>query len=179
MSNIRSGFTLIEFLTVIVILAVVAGMVSIAIQGDPNRLLENSARKFIAEFNLVTEESALLGNEYGLQINDNAYRYLHWDQIKWQTPQDPAMATLLYFPDEITPELILDQNSVLYLETEDNQGIDFSENEKEIEPPQVLVLSSGEVTPFTLILRTVYNDDYISIDIDSLGRVKLTFHNEI
>lgn len=165
------GFTLIELLTVMIIIAVIAGFATLSIRNDPHRIIENSAKRFVDQFTLISEESALHGLDYGLRIETESYNYLQWDQLIWRRPQDAYLAQTMKFPEVLEVELILDHSAALELISENKNTDQLNDQEENIEdPPQILLLSSGEVTPFTLQLRSVNSDNYLEIKIDSLGR---------
>lgn len=168
------GFTLIELLTVMVIFAVIASFATLSISNDPHRVIENSAKRFVQQFSLISEEAALHAIDYGLRIDEENYSYWHWDQLQWQQPKDPMLAQKMSFPPELDVELIMDQATTLALDAGDNiNGSNdlFEDDENKIEePPQILLLSSGEVTPFILQLRSVNTDNYIELKFDALGR---------
>jgi general secretion pathway protein H len=171
-----SGFTLIELLTVITIFAVIAGFTTMAVRNDPHRILENSAKRFVDQFTLISEEAALHGLDYGLRIEKTDYAYRLWDNLQWRAPKDEYLATRTTFPPELDVELILEPGSELILDSEsdpDKQGLDKEYEE----PPQILLLSSGEITPFSLLIRSVFSDDYLEIKFDALGRASVERHN--
>lgn len=167
------GFTLIELLTVVLLISVVSGFAAFSLSGDPHRTMETFAKRFTLQFELLTEESAFSGNDFGLLIENDSYRYVVWDQVTWRAPRDSGLAKAQVFPDTIDVDLFLDEESILsliaetsFLETSDEQA-GF---EEKISPPQILILSSGEVTPFSLLLEDRSSDQVLRVDIDALGR---------
>ena len=172
----QAGFTLIELLTVVLLISVVAGFAAFSLSGDPHRTMETFAKRFTQQFEFLTEESALSGNDYGLLIEQDTYRYVVWDQVTWRTPQDLSLAKSQNFPDSIDVDLFIDEESILNLITETTllESAETAESsEEEIEPPQILILSSGEVTPFSLQLEDRNSDLVLKVDIDALGRTKV------
>ena len=172
----QDGFTLIELLTVVLLISVVAGFAAFSLSGDPHRTMETFAKRFTQQFEFLTEESALSGNDYGLLIDQDTYRYVVWDQVTWRTPQDSSIAKAQNFPDTIDVDLFLNEESILSLVSEttllvNSQNVENSE--EEIEPPQILILSSGEVTPFSLQLEDLNSDQVLIVEIDALGRTKV------
>ena len=174
----QSGFTLIELLTVVLLIAVIAGFSAFSLSGDPHRTMETFAKRFTQQFEFLTEDSAFSGNEYGLLVEKDSYRYVVWDQTRWRMPQDKSIAQTQKFPELIDVDLFLDQESILSLISEttllyNSNDEDDNDNEEEIEPPQILILSSGEVTPFSLQLKDRSSEMVLKVDIDALGRTKV------
>ena len=171
-SRPETGFTLIELLTVVLLIAVIAGFATFSLSGDPHRTMETFAKRFTQQFELLTEESALSGNDYGLLIENDTYRYVVWFENRWKIPLDPDIAVEQAFPESIDVDLFLEEESILSLISETallENSID-NENSEEIEPPQILILSSGEVTPFSLQLEDRGSDLILKVNIDSFGR---------
>jgi len=135
--NLQVGFTLIELLTVVLLISVVAGFAAITLRGDPHRIMESFAKRFTQQFELLTEQSALSGNDYGLLIETDSYRYLLWDQVSWRAPQDPSIAQSQAFPETIEVDLFLEEESILSLVAEStllDQSSDSEEEAEEINP---------------------------------------------
>jgi len=173
----QSGFTLIELLTVMVLIAIIAGFAVVSLSNDPKRIIETFSKQFVQNFELLNEESTLNGKDYGLLIDDKSYRYLEWNQVTWNTPTDQSLAKSIPFPEHLDVELFLEEESVLSLESEVTQVNEASTDLEEETPPQVLILSSGEVTPFTLQMETQDNTEIIEIKIDTLGRSSVERQN--
>ena len=141
-----AGFTLVELLVVLVILGVLIGLAvfSTGIAG-PSRELRNEAERLSGLIGVLAEEAVLDNREYGLWFDATSYQVLRYDTAKsqWQTVDKqphvlPAWA-----------QLSLDlEGAALTLP---------SATEEEEKPgserlPQVLILSSGELSPFRLQL---------------------------
>lgn len=172
-SRPQSGFTLIELLTVVLLIAVIAGFAAFSLNADPHRTMETFAKRFTQQFELLTEESALSGNDYGLLIDEETYRYVVWFEERWHSPQDSDIAKVQNFPESITVDLFLEQESILSLLSETSLLQDSSDQDnivEEIDPPQILILSSGEVTPFSLQLEGRGSEDVLKVEIDAFGR---------
>lgn len=172
----QSGFTLIELLTVVLLIAVIAGFAAFSLSGDPHRTMETFAKRFTQQFELLAEESALSGNDYGLLVEKDSYRYVVWNQDRWYSPQDKEIAQSQAFPETISVDLFLEEESILSLISETTLLEDSNSEdniEQEIDPPQILILSSGEVTPFSLQLEDRGSDEVLKVDIDSFGRTSV------
>jgi len=155
------GFTLIELLVVIVIVSVLAGLTVISIApGSPQRTLKREAQRLEATL-LTAAESALLdGLEYGLRVTGKAYQILKFDPrteqwIQQETPDlrphrlpEAVELTLEIEQQPFTPQQYTDADTEARLypgARAADAGAD----------PHILLLSSGEVTPF---------DIYVSLD---------------
>ncbi|MEJ2742838.1 MAG: prepilin-type N-terminal cleavage/methylation domain-containing protein, partial [Gammaproteobacteria bacterium] len=86
-----AGFTLIELVIVITIIAVMAGMVMLSMNlFSPTRVIKTEAERLNALVRLLQDESILAGHEYGLIVYQNGLRVLEWyeptaeEQTKYQ-----------------------------------------------------------------------------------------------
>lgn len=143
--NQAKGFTLIELLVVLVILGSLIGIavLSVGIAG-PGRELHNEAERLAGLIGVLAEEAVLDNQEYGLLLSREAYQVLRYDSTKqaWQAlsnkpHQLPAWA-------QLSVEL---EGAALELPAAEGE-----EPSKTTLVPQLLLLSSGEISPFRLLL---------------------------
>jgi general secretion pathway protein H len=137
------GFTLVELLVVIVILGSLIGLavLSSGIAG-PARELRNEAERLAGLIGVLAEEAVLDNREYGLLLQAEGYRVLRYDPLaaRWQTLDDKAHRLPAWA--ELSVEL---EGEALQLPT--------AEPRPAADPvPQLLLLSSGELSPFRLRL---------------------------
>ena len=153
-----AGFTLLELLVVVTIIGVFVGaaVLSIGIAGDA-RAVEREAFRLTTLLDLVREEALMQNRDYGLQFSESGYRFYLYDylQVAWVEPE----------ADELLANYDLDGELGLTLSIEDREvQLEASANTESVDTPrpQVLILSTGEVTPFD---ATLYREA------DGAGRV--------
>jgi general secretion pathway protein H len=147
------GFTLLEILVVIVIIGVIVSIATLStgVLGRDSQV-EDAARRFWAVLQEAREEAELQGREAAVFVSTGAYEFLRFDQRRnqWLLIDDDP----LYRARELAPglrhRLWLDGREVV-LEPELPDRSDQDEHLKQ--PPQVMVLSSGEIVPFELHLE--------------------------
>lgn len=136
------GFSLLELLVVIVIIAILFTFTTLAIRGtSPEELLQTEAQRLDRLLQLALEEAILKGVEYGLEFKPNSYRFLLWADNSWQSLEADKLLRERQLPEPMEFELEIEQIDVLI---EDAEGKD--EDEEKLKP-QVFLLSSGEITP--------------------------------
>ncbi|UUY07332.1 type II secretion system minor pseudopilin GspH [Pseudomonas sp. J452] len=150
------GFTLIELLVVLVILGT---LVSLAVlssgNGSNSRELRDEAERLAALIGVLTEEAVLEGQEYGLLVSSEGYRVLLYDAVAGSWNAVEAQ------PERRTPvwaRLLLElDGEALQLPEPKPQGESMATQEQAKKQgrlmPQVLILSSGELSPFRLRLE--------------------------
>jgi general secretion pathway protein H len=152
-----AGFSLIELLVVIVIMAIVAAMALLSMgalrSDDP---VETEARRLTALVQLVAEEALVQGRDFGLEFFTDGYRFLSWDPDGrlWSVVDDEAALRRRTLPGGVRVALAVDGREVL-VEAEDRRR---NRRADEI-VPQVAIFSSGELTPFELFLVTDFVAD--------------------
>lgn len=143
------GFTLLEILVVVFIIGVIA---TLAVLSVDNRAaddrLEREAQRLDALLGMAGEDAVLFGVELGLQVTRDGYRFLRLDADGWI----PVTAG-----DSPLRPRTLDEGVTLHLIRESGErprpaGGGDGEKSDTGPRPDVLFLSSGEITPFELSL---------------------------
>jgi general secretion pathway protein H len=153
------GFTLVEILVVIVIVGVIISFAVLSIGGRAvDERLDNEARRLRELITLAADEAVLQGTELGFVQTAEGYAFLALREGKWgyAAAEGPMRPRLL--------ELRVDGRPVAPLPLDDER-VELK--------PQVLLLSSGEATEFSLDLRAHQHPAYYRLQGDPLGRVTL------
>jgi general secretion pathway protein H len=149
------GFTLIEIMVVMVIIGIMVGMITLVATGNRDkRELENEARKLIAVLQMASDEAIMQNVEIGLQIDEEGYSFRGFDEKEKQwidLPQSFLHAS--QFPASVKVDT--DALGAGYELKKKPQTPTPDEDAEQAFRPQVLLLSSGEATPFTLTLTSV------------------------
>ncbi len=81
----QSGFTLLELLVVIVIVAILFTYTTLAIRGNsPEDAIKEEAQRLERLIELALEESVLRGEEYGIEFYTDGYRFLRQTSSQWE-----------------------------------------------------------------------------------------------
>ena len=133
------GFTLIEILVVVVILAVVAGAVTFAVGGvGGERQLAHQAEQTQALIGYACEQAELTGHSIGVGVSTQGYRFAQLERDNW------------------LPFAAGDLRTRKWLETTraalSRDGRPLEVAAEYPEKPQLICFSSGEMTPFRLEL---------------------------
>lgn len=138
------GFTLVEMLVVVVIVGVLAGAVGLAggTRGSTYQLREEADR-FANVVRLVADEAVLDNREYGIRVDARGYQVQRYDAQagRWQPVADWPPFRL---PDDIQLSLAV-EGSLVQLP---------ARNGETVRPPQLLLSSAAQWTPFAARLET-------------------------
>lgn len=160
MRNRNTGFTLIEIMIVIVIAAVLISAVALSFPPVGDKLLKEHADRFTALVSLAQDEAILQSTELAVEITPNGYSFYQNENNSWLALNANPF-TKRALPSEISTKIYLD-------------GILIDLKDREDSKPQVVILSSGEMTPFTYNLQFKNQSD-ITLKIDANGEIEKTF----
>lgn len=179
-----AGFTLLEMVVVILITGILVTFAMLSIGNRPMEdKLENEARRLQAIIQLAAEESEARGVEIGLRFSRSGFRLLaidenrRWDDYERQGAlRRRAVAEPLQLrlrvegrPVELKAE---DPKEVQDAKPKEDGELRPTDKAKAIEP-QILLLSSGEMTPFSLELIAPGLAYGYRLEGDLFGRLKL------
>lgn len=79
----RAGFTLIEVLVALVIIATLVGVIAVSLPGFDDRRAVREAERFEALLALVCEQAELSGREIGIHLARHGYGFSIGDRDRW------------------------------------------------------------------------------------------------
>lgn len=149
----QSGFTLLELLVVVVIVAILFTYTTLAIRSDSAEdIIRHEAQRIERLVELALEESILRGEEYGIEFSLNSYRFLRFEENRWTPLSGDKILRERELPLDMELELRLEETEIVIdFASQKNTELDTDENDEEDKKdkpaPQVFLLSSGEITP--------------------------------
>lgn len=169
MKKWQSGFSLLEILAVLVIIGFAMNLVVLTLNDQDEEQLEQEALKLYTMINLASEYAVMNQFELGFHIdeNTNTFELLAFNGEKWVVISEQDVLKPHQFSEFINVELVLEDlpwGEENLLQQVDWRQLLNSEDEEsllELEKmkiPQVLLLSSGEVSPFQIELELKEND---------------------
>ena len=139
----RAGFTLIEILVVLVIIAVLTtvAILSIGVLGE-DRGLDAEGERFSDVAAAATEQAQLEGRDFGIRFGETRYEILTYvtRRQRWESVIDDR----LYAPHELPPGV------AVRLELEGKLVQFVADKPGDVRVPQVILYSSGDVSPYRL-----------------------------
>lgn len=166
----QAGFTLLEVIIVLALIGLILSSVRyVVFTGNVEKDIEKEVRRLQVVFNMASDYALINQLELGLRIDreEQSYQFVKLDEKEtWVALDNQKHFEKVFFSQGVVLEITLDgfiwqdddslfDNRIFDEELSvSNDGVDIGNDEdKAPPPPQVFILSSGEITPFELIIR--------------------------
>ncbi len=159
----QRGISLVEILIVLAILAMVAGVVVINAPPGRSSMRETSDR-FAARLDFAAQEAITNGTLIGLSVDQEGYGFYRYNRGGWTELEEKSIAGSSFDP-EYSVSFEIDNAA------KKNEEADKSQAKDTAIRPAILLSSTGETTPFTLIF--VDTRETIRVALDNAGHVKV------
>jgi general secretion pathway protein H len=157
----QAGYTLWELLVVVAIIAITVSVVQLSVSlGDENRELKRIGKDLGKLFHLLSQEAVFENRNYAVSVHDEGFVILEYQDGEWLETGESFLRRF---------KMTDSQSSQLYLEEK------LVNTEKKTEPPpHILILSSGEMTPFEWRITDRQTNAGIVLQGNLLGSVLMT-----
>lgn len=138
-----AGFTLIEILVVIFIISIVTSIAILSIGHNENKKLEAFASDLTQMISLAEEQAMLQPAILGILLQN---RTIQW--MAWQPVQNGRQSGWLPLQDKLLGLHAVPANVELKLMI--GSAVSASQQDKNIQTPQITISTNGDITPFRL-----------------------------
>ncbi len=173
------AFTLIEILVVMVLVSVImaVAMLSFGLLTD-DRGLEKEARRLASLIGVVTDEATTQGRDFGLEFMSGGYRFVEHDPLldQWFEVIGDDYLEQRDLEEGIEFELFLEEHKVLLHTEAQETEKDEDDRRRDLTDdylPHVLILSSGDVTPFELRFVRYVDRSEVSLTMSLAGEMEI------
>ncbi len=159
------GFTLLEVLVVLFIVGIMFSFAVLRV-GDQGseQAVRREAERLRALLILAGERAVLEAREFSLSFSEEGYGFLVLEDDNWQLIEDDELFRVRELPEGIIFELTANELPV---------ELATAVGEDEGPVPHVLILSSGELTPFQLTFYAEQGTAAYLVEGEYLGEIKL------
>ena len=158
---LQRGFTLFELLIVVAIVAITLSMMQFSMSlGDESRELKRVGKDLGKLFHLLNQEAVFENRNYAVSVQENGYMVLEYDGSQW-TRVGESFFTRFKMTESQSSELIIEDLVVDITPKTDPE-------------PHILILSSGEMTPFEWRIRDQRSQSGIVLQGNLIGGVLMT-----
>lgn len=193
-SKHQTGFTLLEVVIVLGLIGLIMASVRFTIfSANVEDNIEKEVKRLQVVFNMASDYAVINQLELGLRIDDETQTYEFValdDEENWLPIDDQKHFVKTAFSEGVFLEMSLEglpwQNEESLFDNRifdenlsvSTDGVDIgNEEDKAPPPPQVFILSSGEITPFELLIRyqaQEIGDDEFEFQLQGKDTVPLT-----
>jgi general secretion pathway protein H len=136
------GFTLLEVMVVLVLIGIIFTFAVLSVsRGDLDEAMKRETRRLATLIGLANDEAVIRGQEFAIHFSETGYDFLVLQLEGWQTPRDDSLLKSYELPKGMRVRIEVEG---------DPPGLGKQDKKKEkTDTPQVYLLSSGEMTPFS------------------------------
>lgn len=153
------GFTLIELLIVVAILAVVAALIVPNIGAERRVGLHTEAERLARAIELARVAAVTQNRQRGLRILADGYAFEHFEseRRRWRRDESPPFERRS-LPQDFGLSVSVESRRVQYPQARKS--------------PSILILSSGEMTPFSIEIFSSSTENSCTISSDGMARTR-------
>ena len=164
------GFSLLELLVVVALIGIVAGTVvlSMGVVGS-DREVEQETRRLRSLLDLLREEALMQTRDYGVLFTAAGYRFYIYDYVQqlWVEPPDDELLAQRDLPEALNLALTVEERDVVLTPS-------FDRLEDDEPQPQIMILSSGELTPFSAEFARDFTDGRFVLTVGIDGKMEVS-----
>ncbi|WP_318519330.1 type II secretion system minor pseudopilin GspH [Photobacterium leiognathi] len=175
-----AGFTLIEIMLVLVLLATSAVAVISTLPDNKRDEVKEQAVRFHHLAQLLGEDAMLNGVDYGIRVEPHQYHFVQLTQDGWQPLEGAKFYTDVKLDKAITTNVEIggawkDKDRLFKSDSlfKNEDLFTKSDEEKKKIKPQIVVMASGEYTPFTLNFEVDGENQFWRVSADEVGNLVL------
>ena len=164
------GFTLVEVLTVVFIVGIIAGLITVNSGGDSKSELNLQAKRVVGLIDAARDESAIIGIPLGLKLSesDNSYSFKSFENL-WRDYE------VSLFRQRQLPELF--KLKILNKQKDNPSGSNEDDDEESDQVPDIVITPDGLISPF--VLKLELGQDSLFIKTNRNLKVILSETNEL
>lgn len=180
---LNRGFTLIELLVVI---AAIGILISIAVVSfnliSDDRGLQKQALQLSSLIELASDEAQMQGRDFGLELLQRGFRFVEYDSYLevWDAVAGDDLLRQRELAQDMELELILEERRVLLQDQAADTQQD-GESKRDLNAdylPHILIMASGDITPFQLLLIRQTDQLTVSLELQVGGELEISNNDQ-
>ena len=165
-ASTAAGFTLLELMVVLVLIGIIFTFAMLSFGGDDiAEMMEQESRRLETLLALASDEAVIRGEELAIRFNNEGYEFMELQQDGWQVPKNDALLRSRTLPPGLEVRLQLEGDSPVF------PGQKNAGDSEEAVTPQIFILSSGEVTPFSVVFESTQSPAQYHLTVSVMGEI--------
>ncbi len=162
-AGVAAGFTLLELMVVLVLVGIIFTFAMLSFGGDDiAEMMEVETRRLETLIRLAADESVIRGQELAIRFTGEGYEFMELQEAGWQIPENDRLLRAYTLPPEVLIRLQLEGDTPVFPDQQSDENA---------VTPQVFILSSGEVTPFTAVFESRQSPAQFHLDVSVMGDI--------
>jgi general secretion pathway protein H len=137
-----NGFTLLEIMVVLVLIGIIFSFAVLSVsRNDQDEAMKRETHRLATLIDMANDEAVIRGQEFAIHFTEHGYAFLVLQIEGWQELQDDRLLKSYKLPEGISVRIEVEGEP---------PGLGQPDKKAEdTRTPQVYILSSGEMTPFS------------------------------
>jgi general secretion pathway protein H len=137
------GFTLLEIMVVLVLIGIIFSFAVLSLgSNDLAEAMERETRRLVTLIDMANDEAVIRGEEFAIHFTEKGYAFLVLQTEGWRELEDDRLLKSHELPEGISVRIEVEGDPPAL-------GLPKKKKTEDSETPQVYILSSGEMTPFS------------------------------
>ncbi len=163
------GFTLLELIVVLLVVSLFTVMIVVNVSPGDKNIVKNQANRLYQTLLFAQDKAIMQSVEIGFSTSETAYSFSVLKDAQWLPLSTERPLVEYAFGEDVYLQMTVENEAVV-------MGQAPHANDK----PMVLLLSSGEVTPFEVTLAISETDDVLfKIIGTSAGEIRLSPQSDV
>ena len=151
----QRGFTLLEIMVVVFIIAIMAGLSFLALNQASDRRYSSQAEDFLVWLQQLSDLAMLEGSAYGVTADDQVFQAVVFYNYAWYEVSEPGP---FFFNDGVVLSLT-DNESEGKIVSRSNRNDDNKDEKDRVVLPDIIMLPDGYIEPDTNLRLAFENYD--------------------
>jgi general secretion pathway protein H len=158
------GFTLLEIMVVLVLIGIIFSFAVLSLgRNDLAEAMERETRRLVTLINLANDEAVIRGEELAIHFTEKGYTFLVLQAEGWRELEDDRLLKSHKLPAGISVKIEVEGDPPAMAQPK--------KKTEESETPQVYILSSGEMTPFSATIAAEQSQVRYHLTASMLGKL--------
>jgi general secretion pathway protein H len=167
------GFTLLEIMVVLVLIGIIFSFAVLSVsRNDQDEVMKRETRRLATLIDMANNEAVIRGQELAIHFTKEGYAFLVLQIEGWQELPDDPLLKPHKLPAGFSVRIEVEGDPPgLGQKDKKTEKTEKTEKTGETLTPQVYILSSGEMTPFSATLQAEHSQIRYHLTATMLGKL--------